>query len=313
MTEAHGPAAIAQLRAAGLLSPREIVEQGVRVVDRSRSHAVRLVEVGGRPAFAVKALDDADGDVQGSPERELAAYALARSDPALGPLLARSHPAGDGVLILAAGGGATAAARAADPAALRALAATLAAWHAGTRAAAFAPLRPWPLDLLAGEPPAFLASNDGVRALLARLPDRARLAAALAAAAARWAPLAVVHGDARLDNWLLDDAGTATLIDWETAGRGDPAWDVAAVLQDLITLSGAERISDLPAGATVFLDAYAAAAGDDVRGRLAGLLCARVLQRAVQVAAWDPVGVVPEARRHVRLATELAEGPPAWT
>ncbi len=316
MTEEHGPAAIAQLRAAGLLSAREIVEHGVRVVDRSRSHAVRLVEVGGRPAYAVKALDDgADGDVQGSPARELAAYALARSDPGLAPLLARSHAAADGagVLILEAGGSATAAASAADPGALRALATTLAAWHAGTRGVPFPPLRPWPLDLLAGAPPAFLAGNDGVRALLAWLPERALLTATLAAAGARWAPLAVVHGDARLDNWLLDGAGGATLIDWETSGRGDPAWDVAAVLQDVITLSGAERLADVPAARVrPFLDAYAQAAGDDVRERLAGLLCARLLQRAVQAAAWDPAGTVPEARRHARLAAELAGRPPAW-
>ena len=309
-----GPAAIAQLRAAGLLTAREIVELGVRAVDRSRSHAVRLVEVGGRPAYAVKALDATGGtDVQGSPERELAAYALARDDPALGPLLARSHPGSGGVLILEAGGAATAAARPADPATLRALAATLAAWHAGTRAADFPPLRPWPLDLLAGEPPAFLAGNDGVRALLAWLPDRALLAATLAAARARWAPLAIVHGDARLDNWLLDDVGGATLIDWETAGRGDPAWDVAAVLQDVITLSGAERLADVPAARpAAFLDAYAEASGDDVRDRLAGLLCARLLQRAVQSAAWDPAGTVPEARRHARLAADLAGRTPAW-
>ena len=152
-----------------------------------------------------------------------------------------------------------------------------------------------------------------MRALLAWLPDAAVLAATLAAARARWAPLAVVHGDARLDNWLFDDAGEPTLIDWETAGRGDPAWDVAAVVQDLISLSGAERLADVPAARVgAFLDDYARAAGDDVRDRLAGLLTARLLQRAVQVAAWDPAGTVPEARRHARLAAELAGRPPAW-
>ena len=276
-----GPAAIAQLRAAGLLTAREIVEHGVRVLDRSRSHAVRLVEVGGRPAYAVKALARATGgtDVQGSPERELAAYALARSDPALEPLLARSQPAPTARRADPRGGRRRdrGGARRPTPRALRALAATLAAWHAGTRAACRSRRcgRGRSTCSPASRPPSWRATTACARCSPGCRSARCwpRRSPRPARAGRRSRSSTATRGST---TGCSTRTGGATLIDWETSGRGDPAWDVAAVLQDVITLSGAERLADVPA-ARVRPRSWTPtreASGDDVRERLAGC-CAR--------------------------------------
>lgn len=53
---------------------------------------------------------------------------------------------------------------------------------------------------------------------------------------AAWRPEAFIHHDARWDNVLVGPrANTITLIDWETAAVGDPAWDVGAVLADYVS------------------------------------------------------------------------------
>lgn len=54
-----------------------------------------------------------------------------------------------------------------------------------------------------------------------------------------WEPNALIHGDARLDNWLTVPArrgGTRglRLVDWELASAGDRCWDIAAVLSDYL-------------------------------------------------------------------------------
>ena len=59
-------------------------------------------------------------------------------------------------------------------------------------------------------------------------PDFARV---LAEAKALHAPSCLVHGDIRGDNWALGDG--LKLIDWEMAGAGDPAWDVAGALAEM--------------------------------------------------------------------------------
>ncbi|MCP3963832.1 MAG: aminoglycoside phosphotransferase family protein [bacterium] len=55
-----------------------------------------------------------------------------------------------------------------------------------------------------------------------------------------WKVDTVIHGDMRSDNVLVTaDAGSEPrlhLIDWEFVQSGDPAWDVAGVLQDFLLL-----------------------------------------------------------------------------
>jgi thiamine kinase-like enzyme len=53
---------------------------------------------------------------------------------------------------------------------------------------------------------------------------------------ATWRPKTLIHHDARWDNVLVSRGGTTvTLIDWETAAVGDPAWDVGSILADYLS------------------------------------------------------------------------------
>lgn len=82
-----------------------------------------------------------------------------------------------------------------------------------------------------------LAGADELRARLAeRVPEKEQ-------------PAAIVHGDYRLDNLLVDDDDTVTaVLDWEMATLGDPLTDVAlmTVYQDLARLKvSPELVSDV--------------------------------------------------------------------
>jgi aminoglycoside phosphotransferase (APT) family kinase protein len=56
-----------------------------------------------------------------------------------------------------------------------------------------------------------------------------------------WIPDCIVHGDSKLNNFLLKTDKTETgstslkLIDWELFNTGDPLWDLATVLQSALT------------------------------------------------------------------------------
>jgi hypothetical protein len=79
--------------------------------------------------------------------------------------------------------------------------------------------------------------------------------AALDALSRDWQTTSLIHGDLKFNNVLVETAGTAepgptagippaarpraavsrvVLVDWETASRGDPAWDVASVFQSYL-------------------------------------------------------------------------------
>jgi Ser/Thr protein kinase RdoA (MazF antagonist) len=68
------------------------------------------------------------------------------------------------------------------------------------------------------------------------------LRAALDRAKAEWQTNSLIHGDVKMDNFLVLDPEAAyaqgseqvRLIDWELAQLGDAAWDVAGVFQDFI-------------------------------------------------------------------------------
>jgi aminoglycoside phosphotransferase (APT) family kinase protein len=57
--------------------------------------------------------------------------------------------------------------------------------------------------------------------------------AAIAGLERAWTPRALLHGDVKFDNVLASDAGLL-LVDWELAGRGEPAWDLAGVVDGLL-------------------------------------------------------------------------------
>ncbi len=106
----------------------------------------------------------------------------------------------------------------------------------------------------------------------------------------------VIHGDARLENILLIEpaAGLGVkeirLVDWELASIGDPAWDIAAVIQHYAV---AHLWSEPPGRPPVlpyraldaFWSAYEAARGQapqDERRRAMSLAGARLIQSAYE-------------------------------
>lgn len=53
----------------------------------------------------------------------------------------------------------------------------------------------------------------------------------------RWQPQTLMHNDIKADNILIRDEegeGRVYLVDWELVQIGDPAWDLAGILQDVI-------------------------------------------------------------------------------
>src|SRR5207344_1274049 len=72
---------------------------------------------------------------------------------------------------------------------------------------------------------------------------------------------ALVHGDFRLGNLIVDDDGLAAVIDWELCHAGDPAEDIGWLCIRSWRFGNDDRpVAGLGAPAEL-LDAYAAAGG----------------------------------------------------
>lgn len=100
------------------------------------------------------------------------------------------------------------------------------------------PHRPWILrpDLL--DPyvtPSQSAAQAKVVAIVQRHPD---LTDRLRALASAWRVNGIIHGDMKWANCLVtvdeEDIPAVRLVDWEMAGSGDIAWDVAGIFQSCI-------------------------------------------------------------------------------
>jgi tRNA A-37 threonylcarbamoyl transferase component Bud32 len=112
-----------------------------------------------------------------------------------------------------------------------------------------------------------------------------------------WRPSTLIHGDLKSDNILVrrHDASSVpqvSLVDWELAQYGDPAWDIAGVLQDLIIFwvnsmrpskdidemvrSSELRLRDIHRPIRAFLTAYFEA--QDYRGKDRSCLLLRSVQ-----------------------------------
>jgi len=109
------------------------------------------------------------------------------------------------------------------------------------------PLLPEPLPSMAAHPAGH--DRDAVLATW-RTPV---IRAVLQPLAAAWSDSSHwTHGDLSATNVIVDDRGTITFIDLESAGLGDPAWDVVTLEQTLAAVG-------LPADS--FRQAYAAVGG----------------------------------------------------
>ena len=165
-----------------------------------------------------------------------------------------------------------------------------------------------------------------LRAVLEAVPEPVRLADALARARASWRASCLVHGDLKWDNCLLagePHAPRVAVVDWEGAATGDPAWDLAGIVQQYLghaelqglEVGGARPLaalrlagaSELGAALAAFMDAYAGAAGADratLAARSVAFAGARLVQTSLEHAgSGDHAAAAPL----LRLALVLLE------
>lgn len=122
---------------------------------------------------------------------------------------------------------------------------------------------PWILDPVetAGDAFDYIRAEEG-------------MAEALAALGTGWTRSCLINGDAKLENVVLDPAGRhAWLIDWTSVAVGDPAWDLAGIVQSALTLwlSGLELDAAGGVGAAVARGSFS---GDEIDGFIRAFLSA---------------------------------------
>jgi len=208
-----------RLREAGVLTGTEADAARLRVSDRER-YTLAVVDVGGTPRWVVKAPRLAEVAPLLAHERRVLLHVAEHVGGNVAPRVA-DGPGGDGLLVLAHVDEADGALLA-DPAALgRVLATRLARLH---------------------------ASRDGhtlsviPTLLLPRLDEPAArhpaTAASLRFLAAQWRTAVLIHGDVKWEHVR----GDGVLVDWELAGQGDPAWDLASALHELCMSDASDAI-----------------------------------------------------------------------
>jgi aminoglycoside phosphotransferase (APT) family kinase protein len=299
------PEPLAVLRAAGVITAEDA--SGARLHDVSRSHSVTLVELPGGSSFVVKRVSAAAREEGRSLATELYAYRLASWNPELAALLPEPVHLDERnqVVALVAGPGehlfpaqweapgfpsaGLAAALGRSLAALHTVTAGLPPVAVATCGVVHLPDTPPEERQLGG------GSAAGEEAIEAIVSDPA-LAASLRRTAALLEPGALVHGDVKWDNALLDPGPPAAvkLFDWELSGWGDPAWDVGAALADTVALAvrlhGAPALADdlaewLSPALEALLAAYAPCPGERPAERIAGCWIARTVHLALECAA----------------------------
>lgn len=193
---------------------------------------------------------------------------------------------------------------------------------------------PWVMSTLDGQPPAFLWDNPPGRQLIERLRSDIWLRDGLADLKRGWMPEVVIHGDIRWNNALLADRGggeQVVIIDWEFAQMGDPAWDLAGGASEALfgealielpadghyrTIDACDLL-DLVKGVGGYLRGLAegyrggstGSAADDVLGRCAPFVAARLVHNAFQHAIWDPQQGMAQALVIAGLASSIFRHP----
>ncbi|GAA1517150.1 hypothetical protein GCM10009677_58070 [Sphaerisporangium rubeum] len=264
-----------------LVGATEALDGLVEVLDLSRSNGVFLVSVAGVPRCVVKhhsaPLEDHDPF-----DAERSAYAWFGHDQALAPRLLHADTSSR-MLVLEAITGAVPLHEARNtPGALRALARLLAGLHARDGAGLPA-RRPWILDLPHRQvvPPGELVD---------RVMTCTPVLRAIEELGHRWRPHAPVHGDVKFDNVLVAAPDDLWLVDWEFAGLGEPAWDLAGIVDGVAVaaaLTGPVVPEAVLRDASPALSAYRDESGDTTPGHLAHAVIARLTQSVFQLSAYS--------------------------
>jgi len=93
---------------------------------------------------------------------------------------------------------------------------------------------PWALRAHRPDLETLLACSTGAQEACRIIQSDTVLATGLDRLAAGWRWRALIHGDVKADNVLIDDDGRVALVDWEFAGIGDPSWDAGSAVAMLL-------------------------------------------------------------------------------
>lgn len=126
-----------------------------------------------------------------------------------------------------------------DPGVGRSIGAALGALRA-VPAPPGSPGTPWSFPVHAPDDVMLNGLSAANRACLSVVQDEGELPRLLAGFDATWGATCFMHGDVRFANVLVregsGDGAQVTLVDWEFAGPGDPAWDVGCLLAEYADL-----------------------------------------------------------------------------
>lgn len=315
---------VCELLGLGVLKIDDLVENSVVISETSVSHRSFRVDVGNTRDLFVKQVDPIRSHGRNL-ATEAAVYRLALTTPALGAVVPPCHAIGadDAMIVLGSVQGTPLSETAVAVGELDAT--TIAVLHEYGRAVAqvhrvHPPMigpDPWLLTALEPGWGVYGWLPPPCAELLMRLAATPALRHGFRRAAANWRVNGLVHGDLRWANVLVaadEMPPRIWLVDWELACLGDPAWDIASVLADLLASAAIRglstgRLPDIWVPAQEFLAGYrssAQVAGDGWQAlveRGTALTGVRLVQTLVEfayqgpgvLAAFEPV-LLPWAR-----------------
>ncbi len=287
------------------ITTSDVVDAGLQLLDDVRDRFVlSSLTIGGRPSFMIKRARYPEAIE--SLRQELRAYRYIRDRTGLDsimPALIADDPR-DGLLVMEWIGGAAPVnmglpfEEAADHLGTKIGRLHACTQRSGNETGTFR--RPWilsSLDRHSGWQPPELDT------LLARTDHADILASGLNLGYRSWRQEALIHGDLKWEHCLSgrdQNGDTIRLIDWELATFGDPAWDVASIISDILfdsqyahrTAMGSVQKALQRGEGDKFLQSYAQARPVDTTfpKRVALYTGARLFQTSLESASAYGVG-----------------------
>jgi hypothetical protein len=174
---------------------------------------------------------------------------------------------------------------------------------------------PWAMLAHKPDPRFFAIMSQANYQTLRILQTQEGLSARLDELRKRWHTMTLIHGDIKSDNVLVRTVGgqdvvEVRIVDWELVQLGDPAWDLAGALQDLLLF----WVQAMPLGSSLTMEQIVAASRYPI-GSIQG--ACRALWGGYRLAAASDAcelsglltrAVAFSAARLIQSAYEMAEG-----